>query len=80
MKQRKVIHLEYAGGHYYFGSLKAMCNEFGTEKLGMSYSTMRNMRISEDNPFTHPKLGYIVREGVLKAATINTTSEVIDNG
>lgn len=75
MKLRKVIHLEYEGNHYYFGSLKAMCDDFGAEKLKMSYSTIRNMKISPNSPFTHPKLGYVIREGVLKvSATVNTTS------
>ena len=80
-KDRKVIHLEFEGNHYYFGSLKAMCDDFGIDKLKLSYSTIRNMRISPDTPFIHPKLGYIIREGILKASsTINSNFESIEHG
>ena len=68
MKQRKVIHLEYNGEHYYFGSLKAMCDAFGQERLGMTYSSIRNLGISPEKPFKHSRLGYIIIEGVLISA------------
>lgn len=80
-KDRKVIHLEFEGNHYYFGSLKAMCDDFGIDKLKLSYSTIRNMRISPSTPFVHPKLGYIIREGILKASsTINGNFESQEHG
>lgn len=73
-KDRKVIHLEFEGNHYYFGSLKAMCDDFGADKLKLSYSTIRNMRISPETPFVHPRLGYIIREGILKASSISNNN------
>lgn len=62
----KIIHLEYGGEHYYFGSLKVMCQYFGRDKLGMSYNSFRaNVRLDPENPFHHKRLNYTVREGNL---------------
>ena len=50
----KVIHMEINGEHYYFGSLKVMCQYFGRDKLGMSYNSLRaNVRLTPENPFHH---------------------------
>ena len=52
----KVIHMEINGEHYYFGSLKVMCQYFGRDKLGMSYNSLRaNVRLTPDKPFHHPR-------------------------
>lgn len=67
-KQRKVIHLEINGEHHYFGSLKALCDHFGPDQLGMSYPSVRNLGISPENPYTHPRHHYTIREGVLVVA------------
>lgn len=67
-KQRKVIHLEINGEHHYFGSLKALCDNFGPELLGMSYPAVRNLGIRPDKEYTHPRLGYTIREGLLISA------------
>lgn len=64
-RRRKVIHLEIANQHYYFGSLKALCDHFGPDQLGMSYATIRNQGISPEREYTHPRLGYTIREGYL---------------
>lgn len=69
-KQRKVIHLEIEGQHHYFGSLKALCDRFGPDQLGMSYATIRNQGITPDHPFHHPQKGYIIREGYLEVAEV----------
>lgn len=62
----KIIHLEYNGEHYYFGSLKVMCQYFGRDKLGMSYNSFRaNVRLDPENSFHHKRLNYTVREGNL---------------
>ena len=62
----KVIHMEINGEHYYFGSLKVMCQYFGRDKLGMSYNSLRaNVRFTPENPFHHRRLGYTKREGFL---------------
>lgn len=67
-KLRKVIHLEINGEHHYFGSLKALCDHFGPDSLGMAYPAVRNLGISPEHPFTHSRLGYTIREGVLVSA------------
>ncbi|MBO4641795.1 MAG: hypothetical protein J5661_02910 [Bacteroidaceae bacterium] len=62
----KVIHMEINGEHYYFGSLKVMCQYFGRDKLGMSYNSLRaNVRLTPEKPFHHRRLGYTIREGFL---------------
>ena len=51
-QQRTVVHLELEGGrHYYFGILKALCDNFDKETIGVGHSYLKNYGISEDNPF-----------------------------
>ena len=41
-QERKVIHLELEGGHYYFGSIEALFENFDEEVLGFSIYQVRN--------------------------------------
>lgn len=68
-KLKKVIHYEKNGEHHYFGSLKALCDSIGADELGLTYPSMRNLGISEDNPYTHPTRGYTIRQGVLNVSS-----------
>ena len=65
MKQeRKVIHLELNGEHYYYGSIASLFEDFGDEVLGFSHYKVKNNLaklgvMSNDN--------CTIRQGVLKA-------------
>ncbi len=63
-QERTVIHIEFASKHYYFGSLKAMTDQFPKEKIGIEYSSLRNYKLSDIKPYTNAKC--IIRKGVLK--------------
>ena len=62
---RTVIHLELNGAHYYFGSLKALTVHFPKEEIGIEYSSLRNKKLSENNPYKNSRC--IIRKGVLVA-------------
>ena len=38
-QERSVIHLELNAEHYYFGSVKALCDNFGKEQIGIGYKS-----------------------------------------
>jgi hypothetical protein len=65
MKTRKVIHLELFkdNSHHYFGSLKALCDTFGKDDIGIVYSSLRAVNISETKEYRNPKC--IIRQGVI---------------
>lgn len=41
-QERKVIHLEYNGEHFYYGSIAQLFSEHSEEELGISYSKTKN--------------------------------------
>lgn len=62
-KEITVIHLELDGKHYYFGSLKVLTDTFGKDVLGIGYGSLRNVRLSPNNPYTNSRC--IIRKGKL---------------
>lgn len=54
-QERMVVHLEICGQHYYYGNLKALCDHWDKEALGVGYAYLRNYGISEDRPFKNDK-------------------------
>ncbi len=63
-QQRTVVHLELDGGrHYYFGNLKALCDNFDKDVIGVGHSYLKNFGITEDNPFRNKYC--IIRKGVI---------------
>lgn len=60
---RAVVHLEVAGKHYYYGNLKALCDHWSKEAIGVSHSYLKNLNISEEKPFTNGKC--IIRRGII---------------
>ena len=38
-QERAVVHLEVDGKHYYYGNLKALCDHWGKDAIGVSYSS-----------------------------------------
>lgn len=64
-QERQIIHLQLGEEHYYFGSLAAMCEHFGKDKIGITYGSLRNYGLSPEKPYRNDKCGVVIREGVL---------------
>lgn len=64
-KERKVIHLHLKrdNSHHYFGSLKALCDTFGKDDIGIVYSSLRAVNLSEKKIYENNKC--VVRQGEL---------------
>ena len=71
MSKRTVIHLHIleTGEDYYFGSLRALCVKFGKEKIGISYSSLRNRPPKPDEPYRNKFC--VIRKGILEAMPTN---------
>lgn len=50
-QERTIVHLEVDGKHYYYGNLKALCDHWGKDKIGVSHSYLKNLNISEEKPY-----------------------------
>ncbi len=61
--ERTVIHLEFKGQHYYFGSVASIYDKFTSEQLGIGYGSLRNYGLSPDTPYINSKC--TIRKGVL---------------
>ena len=69
MKQeRKVIHLELGGKHYYYGSIASLFDEFSDEVLGFSHFKVKNnlgkLGVMQNDKCT-------IRQGILRAKAGN---------
>ena len=64
-QERQVIHLQRGEEHYYFGSVAAMYDHFTKDDIGISYGSMRNYGLSQNNPYRNEKTGVVIRVGVL---------------
>ena len=62
-QERMVVHLEIQGKHYYYGNLKALCDHWSKEDIGVSHAYLKNLNISAENPFINKKC--IIRRGVI---------------
>ena len=62
-QERAIVHLEKDGRHYYYGNLKAMSDHWGKDAIGVSYNYLKNLNITEDNPFYNEFC--TIRRGVL---------------
>lgn len=60
---RTIVHLEINGQHYYYGNLRALCDSWDREEIGVSYNYLKNYGIDYDNPFIGKKC--IIRKGVI---------------
>lgn len=69
MKQeRKVIHLELGGKHYYYGSIASLFDEFSDEILGFSHFKVKN-NLGKLGVMQNDKC--IIRQGILRAKSGN---------
>ena len=62
-QERAIVHLEMAGKHYYYGNLKALTDNWSKEDIGVSYSYLKNLNISVDNPYRNDYC--CIRRGVI---------------
>ena len=65
-QERTVIHLELDGQHHYFGSVKALCDHFGKEQIGIGYKSLANFGITPDKPYRNKFC--TIRKGILLTA------------
>ena len=65
-QERTVIHLELDGQHHYFGSVKALCDHFGKEQIGIGYKSLANFGIAADKPYYNKFC--TIRKGILVTA------------
>lgn len=66
-QERMVIHLEMSGKHFYYGNLKALCDSWAKDELGVSYNYLKNYGIDEENPYIGKKC--IIRKGAIVTST-----------
>ncbi|MDO5496730.1 MAG: hypothetical protein Q4F45_02510 [Alistipes sp.] len=60
---RAVVHLEINGKHYYYGNLKALCDNWSKEDIGVAYNYLKNYVITEEKPYIGKKC--TIRKGVI---------------
>ena len=65
-QERSVIHLELDGQHHYFGCVKALCDNFGKEHIGIGYKSLANYGIALDKPYRNKYC--TIRKGILITA------------
>ena len=74
-RTRAVVHLELDGRHYYYGNLKALCNFWGRDVIGVAYNYLKNYRIDVDNPFIGKRC--IIRKGFIVTSPRNKKNQSI---
>ena len=72
-QERAVVHLEKDGQHYYYGNLKALCEHWPKEEIGVSHAYLKNLNISEVKPFINKKC--IIRRGVIVTSERKTDKD-----
>lgn len=76
-QERAIVHLEIDGKHYYYGNLKALCDNWGKETIGVSHAYLKNLNISDDKPFSNGKC--IIRRGIIVTSARNPHEQVAPN-
>lgn len=62
-QERTVVHLELKGQHYYYGNLKALCDQWDYDVIGASYAKLRNFGLSPSNPYIGDNI--VIRKGII---------------
>ena len=68
-QERAIVHLEKDGQHYYYGNLKALTDHWDKEAIGVSYTYLKNLNISEDKPYRNNNC--CIRRGVIVTSPKN---------
>lgn len=70
---RAIVHLQVGNKHYYYGNLKALSNNWSKEDIGVSYSYLKNLNITEEKPYQNDKC--IIRRGIIRTSPRKTENE-----
>ena len=62
-QERTIVHLELDGKHYYYGNLKALCDNWDKDAIGVSYNYLKNYNITDDKPYRNDRC--VIRRGVI---------------
>lgn len=62
-QERALVHLEKDGRHYYYGNLRALCDHWTKEQIGVGHTYLKNLNITEDTPFRNKYC--TIRRGVI---------------
>lgn len=62
-QERAVVHLEKDGKHYYYGNLKALCDNWAKDDIGVAYNYLKNFNLSPDKPYVGKQC--IIRKGII---------------
>lgn len=62
-QERAIVHLEKDGKHYYYGNLRALCDHWSKDEIGVSYPYLKNINISQEKPYFNNKC--IIRRGLI---------------
>lgn len=73
-QERMVVHLEINNQHFYYGNLKALCDHWDKETLGVGYNYLRNYGISDEKTFRNAYC--IIRRGILVTSTRDSSTEL----
>ena len=65
-QERTVVHLQIEEQHYYFGSIKALCDHFSKDKIGISYKSLANFGVTQEKPYRNKYC--TIRKGILLTA------------
>ena len=68
-QERMVVHLEINGEHFYYGNLKALCEHWSKDALGVTYNYLRNFGLSPEMPYIGKKC--IIRKGIIVTSARN---------
>lgn len=66
-QERAIVHLEMDGRHYYYGNLKALTDHWDKDAIGVSYTYLKNLNITEDSPYRNDR--GIIRRGIIVTST-----------
>ena len=62
-QKRAIVHLEKDERHYYYGNLKALTDSWTKEDIGVSYSYLKNLNITDEKPYRNDKC--TIRKGII---------------
>ncbi len=74
-QERAVVHLEMDGKHYYYGNLKAICDNWTKDDLGVAYNYLKNYNMSPEKPYIGKKC--IIRKGIIITSPHMNKPEVV---
>lgn len=62
-QERTIVHLELDGKHYYYGNLKALCDNWDKDAIGVSYNYLKNYNITDEKPYRNDRC--VIRRGII---------------